>query len=159
MSAFSSAFSAKASASVTLFGILPLGHVSGSYEVSNVSVNAAAQTVTITFGPSTVVGIGADTQAVAYAVAGVAAWPPGAMLAAGAAPHALAEFAAMGGDYPAYQCLKTKARDVYCSKNTVASHAEGNQWVKGCMAQYGLAAADLLSVYLADSQPSGATLW
>jgi hypothetical protein len=62
-------------------------------------------------------------------------------------------------DYPAHQSLKTRDRDVYCSRNVVRNHDEGRAWVAGCMAHFGIKQGDLRSVTLLESCPVGATIW
>lgn len=62
--------------------------------------------------------------------------------------------------YPAYQCLKTNARQVYCSKNKLKSHDEGNAWVKRCMEHFGINSNELKGKpYLSDSIPNGAIVY
>lgn len=62
--------------------------------------------------------------------------------------------------YPAYQCFKTKDRDVYCSRGEVNNHEAGAEWVSNCMAHFNIKASDLLGKpYPSIDQPSGATIW
>jgi len=62
--------------------------------------------------------------------------------------------------YPAYQCLKTVDRDVYCSKSKVSSHTFGATWVTNCMAHYGITSSQLSGrPYLSASKPSNATIY
>jgi hypothetical protein len=61
--------------------------------------------------------------------------------------------------YPNYQCLKTAARNVYCSKKKKKSHDEGKEWVKNCMAHFAIQAADLKGTFESNNQPDNATIW
>ena len=68
--------------------------------------------------------------------------------------------AAKGGGYPAYQCFKTKARDVYCSSYEVKNHDEGSEWIGDCLKHFGLKGSDIhQKPYLADDPPDDATVW
>ena len=58
-----------------------------------------------------------------------------------------------------YQCLKTTARDVYCSRDRCKRGTQADQWVQGCMSHFGITQANLLSSYPSPNQPSGATIW
>ncbi len=58
-----------------------------------------------------------------------------------------------------YQCLKTRDRDVYCSKNRCKRGAEADQWVQDCMSHFGITQQNKLSSYPSTNQPSGATIW
>jgi hypothetical protein len=75
-------------------------------------------------------------------------------------PFEIDELAAAARGGGAYQCLKTKARDVYCSSYKVKNHDEGAAWVRDCMAHYGIQGSDLLGrPYLSEDQPDGAIVW
>ena len=61
--------------------------------------------------------------------------------------------------YPAYQCLKTVDRTVYCSRNMVNNHAEGSAWAGRVIQQYGLNANDIHGrPYTSNNIPRGAII-
>lgn len=62
--------------------------------------------------------------------------------------------------YPAYQCFKTLARDVYCSAKKYDSHADAVPWVAACLKNYQLKANDIKGKpYPSDDQPGNATVY
>ena len=61
--------------------------------------------------------------------------------------------------YPAYQCVKTANRDVYCSAKKVKNHDEGAAWVARAQAAHGFQANAILGrPYTEHAQPRNATI-
>jgi hypothetical protein len=59
--------------------------------------------------------------------------------------------------YPAYQCFKTRNRDVYCSSFKVKNHDAGADWIAAALHHFGLQAGDILGTpYLSDDIPKSA---
>lgn len=59
-----------------------------------------------------------------------------------------------------YQCFKTISRVTYCNSTEYKSHAQGAEWVRACMANFGIKGNDLLGKpWESDDQPDGATIW
>ena len=62
--------------------------------------------------------------------------------------------------YPAYQCFKTIARNVYCSSKKYDSHPEAKPWIAACLKQYSLESNEILGKpYLSDDQPRNAIVY
>ncbi len=62
--------------------------------------------------------------------------------------------------YPGYQCIKTKARDIYCSAKTYKSHPAAEPWVAACVAHYKLKGNDILGKpYVSNDQPKNAIIF
>lgn len=60
----------------------------------------------------------------------------------------------------AYQCFKTKDRDVYCSSTRFRSHAEASVWVGACLTHFELPATAILGKpYESNDQPANAIIW
>ncbi|MGH6680483.1 MAG: hypothetical protein ACREDL_16485, partial [Bradyrhizobium sp.] len=154
--ALASDFTENASVSVNLFGFIPLGTVSQSYQVSDVKEDAQSGSITISFGPSEPQA-GVDTfDYAAYLLAGLPAYPPEE------SELPVLEKAARNVDGPlvkVYQCFRTLSRDTYCSSYKVSKHAEGAIWMGECMEHHGITAADLLTDFQRNKVPNGATLW
>lgn len=87
-SALASHFQEQASASVKLFGFIPLGSASQGYQVTKVSQDAQAGSITITFGPPAQTSVIDPFQQTAYLLAGVTSHPPQADQAVNAAAGA-----------------------------------------------------------------------
>jgi hypothetical protein len=149
-------FSEKANVKVNLFGFIPLGSVSQSYEVSDVHEESQAGTVTITFGPSPAQSAVGVFDYTAYLLAGVPIYPPSEEKALELSYSATTIESALGR---VYQIFKTVARDVYCSSEMFRSHAIAAQWMGDCMAAYGLTVADILSTSQSTVQPRNAIIW
>lgn len=164
--ALASTFKEQSSVSVDLFGFIPLGHVSQSYEVSDVTQNAEEGSITITFGPSPAAAAEDSFDYTAYLLAGVPAYPPSS------ASPALADGAeALLGDVQGepevdvltkgkpYQCLQTNDFVTYCSSTPLSSHAVANQWVKALMTSENLTSQDVRRIYQSGVIPGGAVIW
>jgi hypothetical protein len=62
--------------------------------------------------------------------------------------------------YPAFQCFKTKSRDVYSSSYQVKNHDEGAAWVQQAMEHFGIKGSDLLGKpYTSNIIPTTATIY
>lgn len=75
--ALASRFQEQTSVSVNLFGFIPLGSASQSYQVTKVEQDSQAGSITITFGPPPQTAVIDSFEQTAYLLAGVVSYPPG----------------------------------------------------------------------------------
>lgn len=61
--------------------------------------------------------------------------------------------------YPAYQCLKTIERTIYCSSVKFKNHDEGSAWVGRVMSNHDLSANNIIGKpYTSNVIPRGAII-
>jgi hypothetical protein len=61
---------------------------------------------------------------------------------------------------PHFQSFTRKStREVYCSRNQYASHADASAWVADALRHFNIQASDTKNYRELNNQPAGATIW
>jgi len=150
-SALNTDFTEQTSVSINLFGFIPLGSVSQSYECKTVDVSSDKTTVAIKFGPSPQVAPISDVDYTAYLLAGVSYFPG----VSNTSPVTL--FARAENQNLAYYrgrlhtIVKLDDGTIVCSSVKYASHAESQRWVHAFIKAYDI--KNIISVETSEFPP------